>query len=530
MPTPAAVTGPRTHTFAAPLIAISDPTDRTRATQWALVWIVGFLGLRLAAAGFAGLGVDESYTLAISRNLQLSYFDHPPLHQWIVHGLSGMLGYGRAARLPFVLMFAASSWLLFRFSSRLFGERAGLWAVVALNLSGFFSVVAGGWIVPDGPLIFCLLAAALQLSKIALEEPSSNGVETLKTWLLFGLWLGLAGLSKYQAIVFALGAAGWVLGTPQARAHLRHPGPYLAVVLAAVIILPVVVWNAQNGWASFEFQGGRAVPAHGVRFAAVLPALAGQALLLLPWVFVPLMFAVLQRVPTQEGSAGRTLCLALSVPGIVAFAITPIWGSAALPHWAMPSWLFAIPLVGNVLARTSLNRAWPKAWAACSLAGLLGIWGLMVSDSATGWIGRAWPGAFAKGDPTLEMVEWLALAPSLASVPEYHRPGLFIVGAKWMDAGKISQALGQGAEVIVGSDDPRGFAYGRDIGSLVGRDALIITTPRQPASKLSHCFARTTALAPIGVGRSGRDELMLSITLGERLAASCAWLGRRPAD
>ena len=39
--------------------------------------------LRLVTAGAMGLGMDESYTTAISRDLHLSYFDHPPLHQWI---------------------------------------------------------------------------------------------------------------------------------------------------------------------------------------------------------------------------------------------------------------------------------------------------------------------------------------------------------------------------------------------------------------------------------------------------------------
>ena len=78
----------------------------TRETRSLLLLIFGFLILRLAAAAWAGLGVDESYSLAIARQLQLSYFDHPPLHQWIVHAFSGVLGYGRWARLPFVGMFA----------------------------------------------------------------------------------------------------------------------------------------------------------------------------------------------------------------------------------------------------------------------------------------------------------------------------------------------------------------------------------------------------------------------------------------
>ena len=47
----------------------------------ALVVLAAFLAARLVFAFLLGPGVDESYTLAISRTLNLSYFDHPPLHQ-----------------------------------------------------------------------------------------------------------------------------------------------------------------------------------------------------------------------------------------------------------------------------------------------------------------------------------------------------------------------------------------------------------------------------------------------------------------
>ena len=46
--------------------------------RFALTILAGFLVARLAFAFSLGLGVDESYTIAISRRLSLSYFDHPP--------------------------------------------------------------------------------------------------------------------------------------------------------------------------------------------------------------------------------------------------------------------------------------------------------------------------------------------------------------------------------------------------------------------------------------------------------------------
>src|SRR6516225_9964678 len=99
----------------------------------ALAIIAMFTAMRLALAAVLGLGVDEAYTLSVSHDLDLSYYDHPPLQYWIAHLFMPLLGDGRAARLPFIAMFAASSWLLYRLTQLLFGAAAALAAVLTLN-------------------------------------------------------------------------------------------------------------------------------------------------------------------------------------------------------------------------------------------------------------------------------------------------------------------------------------------------------------------------------------------------------------
>ena len=100
----------------------------------------------------------------------LSYFDHPPLHQWIVHFAARALGEGEGARLPFVALFAATGWILYRLTFDLFGARAALIAVFALNVTPFFFASAGAWIVPDGPLLFGLAAAVWALERVILRQ------------------------------------------------------------------------------------------------------------------------------------------------------------------------------------------------------------------------------------------------------------------------------------------------------------------------------------------------------------------------
>src|SRR6202012_1907215 len=101
---------------------IKDPENN----RLALAILVVFLLARLLFAVALGLGIDESYTVAISRRLSLSYFDHPPLHLWMAHFSALMVGENVAARLPFILLFFGTGWIYYRLADELFGARAAI--------------------------------------------------------------------------------------------------------------------------------------------------------------------------------------------------------------------------------------------------------------------------------------------------------------------------------------------------------------------------------------------------------------------
>jgi len=171
----------------------SLPTADTAA----LAIIAVFTAARIVLAAVLGLGVDEAYTLSVAHDLDLSYYDHPPLQYWIAHFFMPLLGDGRAARLPFIGLFALSCWLLYRLTQLLFGAAAGVIAVLALNCSAFFSF-AGGWVLPDGPLMPALLAAALALAR-HLFAPGAAPRFALIGWIAAGFWVGVAALSRDRA-------------------------------------------------------------------------------------------------------------------------------------------------------------------------------------------------------------------------------------------------------------------------------------------------------------------------------------------
>ncbi|MDE2351191.1 MAG: glycosyltransferase family 39 protein [Alphaproteobacteria bacterium] len=480
----------------------------------ALLLIGLFTALRLWLAFVIGLGVDESYTLAIARDgISLSYFDHPPLHVWLAHVSEWVFGDGQAARLPFVALSAGTGWLLFRLTAALFGARAGLWALIAFNLTFFFGVVAGGWVLPDGPLDFFLLAAANAFVPVLQGEAPS-----WRRWLLIGALIGLAGLSKYHALFFGLGLLGFIAAAPRLRPLFARPEPYAGIAVATLLFAPVLIWNAQHHWVSFAFQGGRA-DAHGFYPAAPLIQIAGQLLLLSPWVFFPLAFAALKA--RRDHSDAARLCLWLGAPAVLFFTLVALVCGHGMIHWSMPGWLLLFPLLGAELERTARVKAWPRRWAAASLVLFLSMTAFAAAAASTGFLGADFPGLFPKGDPTIESAPWDGLRAALAARGLLGRPHLMLTALSWCDGAKADQALDGAMAVTVFSRDPRGFAFLRRPAR--GEDSLIVMRPREVARllpRLAAHFRLLRELAPVAIGRDGRTEFTLRLFYAGDLLAS----------
>jgi hypothetical protein len=452
------------------------------ANQLAAGIILAFVAARLAFAFGLGFGVDEAYTLAISRDLSLSYFDHPPLHQWIVHFAARVFSEGVAARLPFVALFAATGWLLYRLTSELFGPRAGLVALLGLNVTPFFFASAGTWLVPDGALLFGLALAALALTRLFFD-PSGDEVRVWRLWLLVGLGFGLAGLSKYIGALTSLGVLAFLLISPTERRWFRHPAPYVAATLAVLIILPVLVWNAQHGWASFAFQGSRGVASGGLKPWQFLRVGLGQVAFLSPWMFVPLVAGLVAGI--RHWRDGRRLfLLCLSFPPIVLFTAAPLWIERGQPHWSMAGWFFVFPLMGAWVEEIGVPFSTLRRYTALAIALLAALSAIVIVEARTGWLWRVLPAGTI--DPTLETFDWSGLvkAPLLRPSPS------FVVATRWKDAGKIAAALGPDVPVFVVSDDPRGWTFVKGGAGLVGRDGVLIVRPEDlPTAR--------TAVAPL---------------------------------
>ena len=441
------------------------------------------------AAGI-GLGIDESYMVAAGRGpLQLGYFDHPLMSWWMARGMADLAGSEAAVvvRLPFIALFAVSTWLMARLGTALSTPRGGLWAAIAFNLSPVFGVTTGGWVLPDGPLVASLLAMVLCLLR-ALPTPG------WRWWLAAGLFAGVAMLSKYTASLSILGGIGFVASDRAHRRWLARPQPYVAALLAALVFSPTLVWNMQHGWASLAFQGGRAT-ANRLHLAGPLITFAGEALYLLPWIWLGLLMCL------GRGFAGRDwrvllLCW-LAAPPILLFAGVSLWSRQVLFHWAAPGYLMLFPLLGAWLA----DRAWAPR-AARATAALLAT----VAMACVVLVRSDWrlPGS----DPLLQARTWSALRPALTPLR------LPIAATSWSDAGKVAIGMGAANPVFCLNPDAREFAFSTT--PPPSGDVVVVAPGHSLAQMHAAYDAVFTAIEPLPPVRVGASDLAVYIGHGLR--------------
>ncbi len=434
--------------------------------------------LRLLVAMLLPLGVDESYEVVVARRLTLSYFDHPPAVFWLAHAAAALGGESPIAlRWPFVLLFALACWMLYRLTARLFGARAGVWAVIAAQIIPVFSLSSGSWVLPDGPLLCATIAAALALSHaIPVAAPDESSAlpraPRWSAWVAAGLALGAAGLSKYHAALFGLGVAVFVLTDATARRWLTKPQPYVTIALGALCVLPVFVWNAQHDWISFRFQAGRAASS-GNPITALLQNLAGQAGYMLPWFWVPLV--VLLARGLRRGPADRTVwfCCCLGAPPVIVFTLASLGGRAGLPHWPAPGFFLLLPLLGAAIARWEA-RAPQTARRRMTIAGsvFVALLAIVVSHAATGWVAAVVPTLHRK-DPAFELLEYRSLRDTLTA-RGLLAPARYIATSDWLRGAKFGYALGGARPTLVFNDEAHHFPFASDIAPLIGSDGLLL--------------------------------------------------------
>ena len=502
-----------------------------RRALWIL--IVASALLRLVTACSLGLGNDEAYHWLYATHPALGYYDHPPMMAWIeLLGLS-LPGAGASAlaiRIGFIAMFAGSTYLLARLTARFYGERAGFLAALALNLTGYYGLAASTFALPDGPLLFFWLLS-LDRMAIALEPSASSpcsergaggGVpDRLPSlpWLLVGLAWGGAMLSKYHGIFLPIGTALYLLLHRPARRWLTQPGPYLAALVALATFSPVIIWNATHGWASFLFQGGRAVGSTTLHPEGLFLALLAQSMYLFPWIWLSLfIILVLGCRNWRHAGPNERLLLVLSVAPLAVFTLVACF-RPVLPHWGLIGLVSLFPLLGRnwskrLDARPRRVRRYLTVCAGFSVLFLA----FTITEYRYGMLQRGRDGhgglIDASHDPTLDLYGWDQVADEIQKRRLVENPGTFLFTHFWYQSAQLAHAMkGKHPVLCYNTDDPRGFAFWSRPDDWVDHDGILVVVGEHEAwgRYYQRWFSRVELVSDFWVERSGKPVRRIGI-------------------
>ncbi len=247
--------------------------------NWAIGAIVALIVAKLFFAALLPLSGDEFLYWMYSRHLAPGFIDHPFMNPLMIRVGTTLLGNTPlGVRVMAVLLSVPATWAVWRSATILSGNASvGLQAAILFNLMTAISI--GSLAATSDMLV--ILTSSFLLYFLAKLQQSGRGY----WWLAAGAAFGLGMDSKYTTAFFAVSILAWLVLVPANRKWILNPWSFAGGVVALALFSPVVLWNADNHWASFGYQSHRMTIQHwSLRYVAEL--IGSQFLLITPPIFI----------------------------------------------------------------------------------------------------------------------------------------------------------------------------------------------------------------------------------------------------
>lgn len=322
-----------------------------------------FLGLysllALLHAWSLPFSADEAHYALYGSFLDWSYFDHPPMVGWLQSIALFFSSSEFSLRVLPIILSGLSLYVLFNLAKKDFGEKAGFLTLLLFISAPILQILPFGMI-PETPLI---LAGLLNIW--ILKRIQTNQGQRVKDWILLGLILGAAGLSKYTGVTLALST--FIVLYLQFKGRLfTQLGLYIAGAIAAICILPVLYWNMQNDWISFLYQLNHSAGKSEYSLVAALRMQVTQFAAFGPLIYLVGLMAIWKLRANKEAK----IWLIFALPILILFSILSAKGRS-LPHWTELGAIFMLPLIAKVILGSIESKLLKRIFMALASISLL---------------------------------------------------------------------------------------------------------------------------------------------------------------
>ena len=204
--------------------------------------------LRFFFISTASIIDDEAYYHFFSKHLSGGYIDHGPGIAVLIKISTMIFGISKfGLRVLGSILFSGLGIILYLFGKRYFNHYTGLTLSAILLINMFFHV-SGIIMTPDTPLLIFGFLTIIFYYKSYFTNTNY--------FFLAGIVLGLGLLSKISIIFPVFGIFIFPFLSMKKRYILKDWRYYFSFVIALVIFLPFIIWNYNNDWDFFRYQGG----------------------------------------------------------------------------------------------------------------------------------------------------------------------------------------------------------------------------------------------------------------------------------
>lgn len=335
--------------------AIANQAQDTYQQSLKIFWIgmIALLVFRIIYLQMGNIGIyfDEAYYRFWSVTPDWGYYSKPPMVAWTIYVTNHLFGFMPewTTKIGATLFYFFTSVVLFDLGRRLFDNKTAIYAGLiffTMPLVSFNSL----FITTDAPLIF-FWALTLWLFVLAVQQ------NKLHWWILAGVAGGLGLLSKYTMGVLAIAILLFVLTSKNYRFLLTQSGVWIAVIIAAIIFTPNILWNAQHDFISLQHTSeiSRLDKSSAINLAKFAEFFGGQFLVFGPIAFGLLLMLAVKRPQNAQGKllifAALSMLLVISLQAIL---------SRAFVNWAAPAYVAGSLVVAYYLAQKSNSKLF--AW------------------------------------------------------------------------------------------------------------------------------------------------------------------------
>jgi 4-amino-4-deoxy-L-arabinose transferase-like glycosyltransferase len=316
-----------------------------RAYCWTLLAMLPAL---LVLAALVPPFDDELYYWCWSRDLQLSYYDHPPMVAYLIRLSTELFGNTvLAIRLPAVL----SGMVVIGVIGWLSQPRALFPLIILCPVLTYAAIL----VTPDTPL---LLFWALYLAwLVAIHSRLATGQVPWWWWLAGGTLLGCGVLGKYTMGLAAIAAsASFLFAGPPRR---WFAGYLFHAIVAVAVASPILIHNIRHDFAPIRYQWSHSMssPKPGV---APFAEFVGVQLLLFSGVPIVVMVWGFRHWRELAADPRLRVCACLFLIPFAFFLFKSTRGRLE-GNWAFPCFIACWPLSEIWYERVRDCRGWRLA-------------------------------------------------------------------------------------------------------------------------------------------------------------------------